>query len=131
MELLKKFIQLNDEGWIVGANDYPEEGIDTIEVLIPKNVYDDFRNYVYRDGEFIFLKSETDLQYEIANLKEKLSETDYISSKMSDKFVEATSIGDLLSIFAEFKTKYASTISQRQVWRNEINKLNDELDKRR
>ena len=70
-------------------------------------VYD---NGIYRDmteEEIIDVPISKEMQ--IAELKQKLADTDYISCKIADG--------------AATREEYADILAQRQAWREEINKL--------
>lgn len=56
-----------------------------------------------------FRKSDEHKQIQIAELKKKLADTDYIACKIAEGVATAD--------------EYAEMIAQRQAWRNEINEL--------
>lgn len=67
-------------------------------------------------------KAEAERQRQIAELKQKLDETDYVITKMSEYNVS----GEIMpEADAE---RYASVIEQREQWRKQINELEAEND---
>lgn len=72
-------------------------------------IYD---NGIYRDmteEEINAITLEIPKETQIANLKQKLADTDYISCKIADG--------------AATREEYAEMLAQRQSWREEINNL--------
>lgn len=68
----------------------------------------------YTDAEIALIK--------IPELKQKLSDTDYVVSKMVESQVTGVPIP------AEDAERYASILEQRQQWRDEINELESQLE---
>lgn len=121
------FIQLNDQNRIVAMCDNEEYLPNAIEVDIPEDIMDDFNNYTYEDGQFIYSEAKENIEFAIQNLQYQLKETDYITAKMSDQLMEASDVSDILYILDAFKQKYGEILNQRQEWRNEINSLQSKL----
>lgn len=65
---------------------------------------------------------------QIAALKRKLDETDYITAKAVDAMTSADSITALLAALKSIRTEYATVFAQRAEWRAEINKLEEQGD---
>ena len=65
---------------------------------------------------------------QIATLKRKLAETDYITAKAVDAMTSADSITALLAALKSIRTEYATVFAQRAEWRAEINKLEEHGD---
>lgn len=65
---------------------------------------------------------------QIATLKRKLDETDYITAKAVDAMAAADSLTALLAALKSIRTEYATVFAQRAEWRAEINKLEDQGD---
>ena len=62
----------------------------------------------------------------MAYLKAKLNETDYITNKLTEAIAVAMVQGDntrLVDVYNEYK----ELIAQRQAWRDEINRLEQQL----
>ena len=68
------------------------------------------------DGEIINIPAD---DIHIAELKQKLADTDYVCNKIIELFATETNILNIFSKAKEFK----EIILQRQEWRNEINEL--------
>lgn len=62
---------------------------------------------------------------QIATLKQKLSDTDYITAKAVDAMAAADSLTSLLTVLKSIRTEYADVLAQRAVWRKEINDLEE------
>ena len=83
------------------------------------------RDYVLSGGAlkhdpFIVVPSAAE---QIAALKQKLVETDYIAAKAVDAMASADSLTALLAALKSIRTEYADVFSQRAAWRKEINDL--------
>ena len=65
---------------------------------------------------------------QIATLKRKLAETDYITAKAVDSMTSADSLTALLAALKSIRTEYAIVFAQRADWRAEINKLEEHGD---
>ena len=60
---------------------------------------------------------------QIATLKQKLADTDYITAKAVDAMTAADSLTALLAALKSIRTEYADVLAQRAAWRKEINDL--------
>lgn len=60
---------------------------------------------------------------QIATLKQKLADTDYITAKAVDAMAAADSLTSLLAALKSIRTEYADVLVQRAAWRKEINDL--------
>lgn len=70
----------------------------------------------YVNGKLVeveFIEPERDIVFEIQQLKQQLTDTDYVACKIAEGSATAA--------------EYAEIIAQRQAWRAEINRLEDEL----
>lgn len=88
------------------------------------------RDYVLSGGAlkhdpFVAVPSAAE---QIAALKRKLDETDYITAKAVDAMTSADSLTALLTALKSIRTEYATVFAQRAEWRAEINKLEDQGD---
>ena len=68
------------------------------------------------------------VQEQIAELKRKLDDTDYITSKALDAITLADNLTTLLAALKSIRTEYADIIKQRQSWREEINNLEKQME---
>ncbi len=124
---MKYFIQLDEENRIVGMNDTSEGLPNSFEFEFPDNFdISDVNNYLVKDGILEYSRDKVTIRYLIEDLEHQLKETDYISSKITDKLISGTG-SNIFQIFAEYKEKYSHILEQRQQWRDEINKLKEEL----
>lgn len=62
---------------------------------------------------------------QIATLKRKLADTDYITAKAVDAMAAADSLTALLAALKSIRTEYATVFAQRAAWRKEINDLEE------
>lgn len=88
------------------------------------------RDYILNDDTlkldpFIVIPS---IEEQIAELKRKLSDTDYITSKALDAITLADNLTSLLAALKSIRTEYADLIKQRQTWREEINNLEKQME---
>ena len=60
---------------------------------------------------------------QIAALKQKLAETDYIAAKTVDLLIGAESLSALLTVLAETRSEYREILDLRGVWRQKIREL--------
>lgn len=68
------------------------------------------------------------VEEQIAVLKRKLDDTDYITSKALDAITLADNLTSLLAALKSIRTEYADLIKQRQSWRDEINNLEKQME---
>ena len=88
------------------------------------------RDYVLSGGAlkhdpFIVVPSAAE---QIAALKQKLADTDYIAAKAVDAMTAADSLTALLTALKSLRTEYATVFAQRAAWRKEINDLEGQSD---
>lgn len=106
------YVQVNEEGRILATS---EDG-----ATIPNSFEFDFPDgfdfgrqfdYIIKDGVLSFSESAATIREKVDALKRQLAETDYITAKIAEG--------------AATREEYADVITQRQAWRDEINKLED------
>lgn len=85
------------------------------------------RDYVLQGGALIRDPYERtpSAAEQIAALKQKLDETDYITAKAVDAMTAADSLTALLAVLKSIRTEYADVLAQRAAWRKEINDLEE------
>nr|DAU72865.1 MAG TPA: hypothetical protein [Caudoviricetes sp.] len=88
------------------------------------------RDYVLNGGAmkhdpFVDMPSAAE---QIAALKQKLAETDYITAKAVDAMIAADSLTSLLAALKSIHTEYVTVFAQRAAWRKEINDLEEKGD---
>lgn len=106
------YIKINETNRITAASYNYHCGSDEIETVIPEEIQlQDIHDYLYVDGEYIYepLPVVIDNAARIAELKQKLANTDYIIIKITEG----------VATWEE----YPEIKEQRQVWRDEINEL--------
>ena len=122
--------QTDESGRLQSVTVYP---LDTTEPTL--ELPDDFdlsrvRDYVLNGGmlkhdPFVAVPSVAE---QIATLKRKLDETDYITAKAVDAMMAADSLTALLAALKSIRTEYADVLAQRAAWRKEINDLEENGD---
>lgn len=115
---MKMYAVLNDESRLcsVASAEYREGS--SVEIDFP----DDFdinshMEYRYVDGELVHDPEPIPPEVQIAQLKAKLSETDYVVVKLAEAQVAG------VSMQSEDEERYRDIIEQRCGWRAEINEL--------
>ena len=84
---------------------------------------DGLEDFIIEEGKAV---CRPKAEKQVAELKRKLEQTDYIASKAFEDIVSAESIADLLSALAGIRDKYAERIEQRKLWREELRRLGGE-----
>lgn len=79
-------------------------------------------DYLIQNGKLIHSPSSPDPSNQIADLKQKLSETDYVVIKVAESQLTGVPLDD------ERAQTYADIITQREEWREEIRKYEAELE---
>ena len=117
--------QTDEDGRLESVTLYPLDAANpTLELP------DDFdlkrvRDYVLSGGmlkhdPFVAMPSVAE---QIAALKQKLAETDYIAAKTVDLLIGAESLSALLTVLAETRSEYREILDLRGVWRQKIREL--------
>lgn len=96
------------------------------EDMVAIDFPDDFdfskqNEYRIQNGELVHDPLPEPIEPQIAELKRKLEETDYIVMKIAESQVTGIALPD------EDAERYAEMISQRQQWREELNELEAQL----
>ena len=115
------------DGRLQNVTTYP---LDTAKptLELPENFdLKNVRDYVLRGGALILDPYERmpSAAEQIAALKQKLVETDYIAAKAVDAMTAADSLTALLAALKSIRTEYADVLAQRAAWRKEINDLEE------
>lgn len=115
------YILVDDNSRIVSVSDFHIDKAREIEIEFA-NQFDpsNYENYIYQDGEFIYSEKPIPVYEQIALLKSNLEETDYVVTKLAEAQVTGR------SILEEDVDRYAEILLQREEWRAQINKLEEE-----
>ena len=122
--------QIDEDGRLQSVTEYPiDETKPTLE-LPDGFMLDGIQNFVLRNGELLYeaLATVESAVDKIAALKQKLSDTDYITAKAVDAMATADSLPGLLIVLKTIRTEYADVLAQRAAWRAEINDLEEKGD---
>ena len=119
--------QTDESGRLQSVTLYPLD--ETKPMLEVPDEFDlqSIRDYVLSGGAlkhdpFIVVPSAAE---QIAALKQKLADTDYIAAKAVDAMTAADSLTALLTALKSIRTEYATVFAQRAAWRKEINDLEE------
>lgn len=115
-----------------------EEGYYTTELQIKEDAtpVDNITKFAYDDDDYIEVSifhkytPEELLEFakqEIEELKSKLAESDYISSKIIDYIITCSGVVEFFDILSDFKTEYGSKIEERKTLRKQIKELEEKL----
>lgn len=116
---MNHFVGIDENGRINATTPYAEyAGDDMFEIAFP----DDFdfstqNEYRIVDGELVHEPIVISAQAQIAELKQKLADTDYTVIKVYESMVTGEALPD------EDAERYAEIIEQRKAWRVQINEL--------
>ena len=117
------FARVDERGRII---EWSRERIEGFEVEfsngeeVDELCTDGLEDFIIEEGKAVFRPTAAK---QVAELKRKLEETDYIASKAFEEIVSSESIADLLSALAGIRDKYAERIEQRNAWRDELRTL--------
>ena len=119
--------QTDEDGRLESVTLYPLD--ETKPILEVPDEFDlqSVRDYVLIGGAlkhdpFVAIPSVAE---QIAALKQKLADTDYIAAKAVDAMTAADSLTALLTALKSIRTEYATVFAQRAAWRKEINDLEE------
>ena len=119
--------QTDESGRLESVTLYPLD--ETKPILEVPDEFDlqSVRDYVLIGGAlkhdpFVAIPSVAE---QIAALKQKLADTDYIAAKAVDAMTAADSLTALLTALKSIRTEYATVFAQRAAWRKEINDLEE------
>lgn len=112
------YYQTDETGRIVATTEFKEYADGFSELDFPDD-FDFLAQYEYRvvDGELVHDPLPVPIAQQIAELKARLTETDYVVTKVA----ESMAIGQQLS--DDEADRYADIIIQRRQWREQINAL--------
>lgn len=77
-------------------------------------------DYVIEGGKAVYRPTRAK---QVAELKKKLAETDYIASKAIESIIGAKDVVSVLSALKRIGDEYAETLKSREEWRASINEL--------
>ena len=86
------------------------------------------RDYIVEGAQLVFSQlpaPQPSVQQQIAQLKQNLSDTDYIAAKAVDALLAADGISGILSALSQIRSEYQETLARRQSWRQELAALGD------
>ena len=81
---------------------------------------DGLEDFLIEEGKAVFRPAAAK---QVAELKRKLEETDYIASKAIESIIGAKDVVSLLSSLKRIGDEYAETLKHREEWRESINEL--------
>lgn len=127
-------INKDENGYILSishtANDSADIDLDLIDLKY-LNAYKWINSEVILDevkkAELIAAEQKEAVDAEIADLKAKLKESDYVVANTFEQVMSldnaVTFIVDFIKIMKDFKEKYSDLITERKAWRTRIEEL--------
>lgn len=120
--------QTDDSGRLQSVTTYPiDEAQPTLDIPDEFDL-SSIRSYIVEGAQLVFSQlpaPQPSAQEQIAALKQKLVETDYITAKAVDAMAAADSLTALLAALKSIRTEYADVFAQRAAWRKRINDLEE------
>lgn len=122
--------QIDESGRLESVTLYPLDTTNPTLELPEDFDLKSIRDYVLQGGALIRdpYVPVPSVAEQIATLKRKLAETDYITAKTVDAMAAADSLTTLLAALKSIRTEYADVLAQRAAWRKEINDLEEKGD---
>lgn len=111
------FVKFNENGFISEFVDEETDGY----VAVPNLNCRFVNGNIVDETEFV-IKQE-----QIAKLRSNLSNTDYVANKISEEIATSFITGDNSGVIA-LRNKYFNILADRDAWREEINRLEEELN---
>lgn len=84
------------------------------------------RNYIVEGAQLVFSElpaPQPSVQEQIAQLKQNLSDTDYIAAKAIDTLIESDGISGIVAALSQIRSEYEEILAQRKNWRAQIDAL--------
>lgn len=119
--------QTDAGGRLQSVTEYPIDKTKPTLELPDGFMLEEIQNFVLRNGELLHeaRAAAESVADKIAALKQKLSDTDYITAKAVDAMTAADSLTALLAALKSIRTEYSDVLAQRAAWRKEINNLEE------
>ena len=106
---------------------YQEEHYENGGVAKYRIVDEPYKPAKYEEIQVYILYTEKELnQNRILELKQSLSDTDYVANKLSEEIATSFVTGDNSNVIA-LRNEYFNILADRDAWREEINRLEEEL----
>ena len=81
------------------------------------------RDYIVEGGKLVFSElpaPQPSVQQQIAQLKQNLSDTDYIAAEAVDALLAADGISGIVAALSQIREEYKETLAKRQSWRQAL-----------
>ena len=115
--------RVDDKGRII---EWSSERLDGFEVEfsngneVDELCTDGLEDFIIEEGKAVFRPTAAK---QVAELKRKLEETDYIAAKAIESIIGSKDVVSLLSTLKRISEEYAETLKKREEWRGRINDL--------
>lgn len=127
-------VTLDDDRYILSVSHTPNDNVDIDLDLLDLRYLNAYRLIdseiildEARKAEMVAEEQQQAIDEEIADLKAKLNESDYIVANTFEQVMSLdnaiTFIADFIKIMADFRKKYADLIINRKNWRARIEEL--------
>lgn len=105
------------------SSGYPQDIQNLINeyIEIEENEFNTIQQHIFESLDN-YDTNKQDILQQINALKQQLTDTDYVIIKINEALILNN-----MTLVEELKSTYADIISQRQVWRNEISRLEKTL----
>ena len=115
--------QTDDSGRLQSVTTYPvDEAQSTLDIPDEFDL-SSIRNYIVEGAQLVFSQlpaPQPSVQQQIAQLKQNLSDTDYIAAKSVDALLAADGISGIVSALSQIRSEYEEILAKRQSWRQEL-----------
>lgn len=138
---MKYFVNTDSKGYVVSIQ-HTNSSLDFIELDLTKYDLTGLRKFAYKLGKDKLIFDEEhykellnkynieENEKEIASLKIKLTETDYIVSRAFEEVMALSNpltwVADVIKIMVKYSSKYKDVIKNRSTWRKRIEELQNQ-----
>ena len=120
---MKAYIGMDDTGRITASTTHEEFAIGMTEFTFPDDFDFSLQNeYRVVSGELVHDPLPESPDQQIAELKQKLAETDYMVIKVYEAMITGEELPE------DDTNRYSDAIIQRQQWRSQINELENSME---
>lgn len=115
--------QTDDSGRLQSVTTYPvDEAQPTLDLPDGFDL-SGIRNYIVEAGQLVFSElpaPQPSVQEQIMQLKQNLSDTDYIAAKAVDALLASDGISGIVAALSKIRSEYETLLAERQSWRQAL-----------
>ena len=115
--------KIDDDGRLQSITTYPFDPSRPALELPDDFDLSGIRDYIVEGAQLVFSQlpaPQPSVQQQIAQLKQNLSDTDYIAAKAVDALIGADGISGILSALSKIRSEYEEVLAKRQSWRQAL-----------